>query len=234
MARDLPDDNPRALPDDNPRALPDDISQLLEFVSRVYTYRINECGPVANGVFWRDEDGQILRLELLMQAIAPEDLSGPITVNDFGCGYGVLFDLLAQDRLLDGGRYFGYDISPEMVEQAQRLHGGDDRATFIVSPVATEIADYSFASGTYNMSMGANKSLWNHYIKSSLTQLWLKTAKTMAFNLLDAQSPTKLDDLFYADKRTFIEYALTLSPDVDIIDDYPLEEFTIIVRRVET
>ena len=28
------------------RDLPDDLGQILEFVSRVYSYRINEYGPV--------------------------------------------------------------------------------------------------------------------------------------------------------------------------------------------
>lgn len=211
--------------------LPTDIGELLEFVSRVYTYRINECGPVANGVFWKDADGQVLRLELLLQAIASEDLSGPITINDLGCGYGALFDLTKNEPMMQLGRYTGYDISPEMIDAAKAQHN-DARATFIVSPVATEVADYSFVSGTYNMSMGANNALWTHYIKTSLDMLWHKTAKIMAFNLLDINSATKLDDLYYADRRTFLEHALTLSPEVEIIDDYPLDEFTIIVKRV--
>ena len=212
------------------RDLPNDISQLLEFVARVYTYRINECGPVASGVFWKDADGQVLRLELLLQAVAREDLNGPITVNDLGCGYGALFDLMKDEPMMRGGRYIGYDISPEMVDAA-KAHHTDPRATFIVSPVATEVADYSFVSGTYNMSMGANPALWTHYVKTSLDMLWKKTAKIMAFNLLDDTSTNKLDDLYYADRRTFLEHALTLSPDIEIIDDYPLDEFTIFVKR---
>ena len=212
------------------RDLPNDIGQLLEFISRAYTYRINECGPVANGVFWKDADGQILRLELLLQTVAPEDLNGPITINDLGCGYGALFDLVKSEPMMRGGRYIGYDISPEMIATAKAQYN-DARATFIVSPVATEVADYSFVSGTYNMSMGANAALWTYYIKTSLEMLWKKTAKTLAFNLLDATEPHKLDDLFYADRRTFLEHALTLSPEVEIIDDYPLNEFTIVVRR---
>ncbi len=212
------------------RDLPNDISQLLEFVSRVYTYRINECGPVANGVFWKDADGQMLRLELLLQAIAGEDLNGPITVNDLGCGYGALFDLIKDEPMMRGGRYFGYDISPEMIDAAKAQHS-DPRANFFVSPVATETADYSFVSGTYNMSMSADPILWAHYIKTSLDMLWKKTTKVMAFNLLDKDSTSKLDDLYYADRRTFLEHALTLSPEVEIIDDYPLDEFTIVVKR---
>lgn len=213
------------------RQLPDDISQILEFISRVYTYRINECGPVANGVFWRDADGQMLRLELLLQTVTGEDLNGPITVNDLGCGYGALFDLIKDEPMMKGGRYFGYDISPDMVKAAQ-ARTKDPRATFILSPVATETADYAFASGTYNMSMGSERHLWAHYIKTSLTGLWAKTRKTLAFNLLDINAATKLDDLYYADRREFLEHALTLSPEVELIDDYPLDEFTIVVKRV--
>lgn len=212
------------------RDLPNDIGQLLEFVSRVYGYRINEYGPVANGVFWKDADQQMLRLELLLQAVEQEDLKGPITVNDLGCGYGALFDLLVGEPMLQGGKYFGYDITADMVATAKAQHT-DPRATFIVSPVATEVADYSFVSGTYNMSMGADQALWTHYIKTSIEQLWKKTAKVLAYNLLDVSSEHQLDDLYYADRRTFLEHALTLSPEVEIIDDYPLDEFTIIIKR---
>lgn len=213
------------------RDLPDDIGQILEFVSRVYDYRINERGPVANGVFWKDADGQQLRLEVLLQAVQAQDLNGPITVNDLGCGYGALFDLLADEPMMKGGAYWGYDISTEMIAQARDRHQ-DPRANFIISPVATETADYSFVSGTYNMSMGAHAALWTHYVKTSLNMLWNKTAKVMAFNMLDENTPNKLDDLYYADRQTILEHALTLSPEVEIIDDYPLDEFTIFIKRV--
>jgi len=211
--------------------LPTNIPDLLEFVRRVYAYRIDQCGPVPNGVYWKDAEGQVLRLEILMQAVLPEDLNGPISVNDFGCGYGALFELLRSEPMMRGGRYVGYDIAEEMVSAAQIFHT-DARAKFVISPVATEIADYSFVSGTYNMFMGAEHALWTQYVKSSLDMLWAKTGKVMAYNLLDDQSEPKLGDLYYADKRTFIEHALTLSPEVEVVDDYPLGEFTIFVKRV--
>ena len=81
-------------------APPEDIGQLLNLVSNTYSYRVNQCGPVANGVFWKDQDGQMLRYELLLQAIDDADLSGPISVNDLGCGYGALFDLLADQPMM--------------------------------------------------------------------------------------------------------------------------------------
>lgn len=209
---------------------PTNIPDLLELIRLVYAYRMNQCGPVPNGVYWKDAEGQVLRLEILLQAVLPEDLNGPISVNDFGCGYGALFELMAGEPMMRGGRYVGYDISEEMVKAAQTYHT-DERASFIVSPVATQIADYSFVSGTYNMFIGADHAMWTNYIKTSLDMLWAKTDKVMAFNMLDDKSDDKLSDLYYADKRTFIEHAMTLSPDVEVIDDYPLSEFTIVVKR---
>lgn len=211
--------------------LPTNIPDLLELVRRVYAHRVNQCGPVPGGVYWKDAEGQVLRLEILMQAVLPEDLNGPISVNDFGCGYGALFELLATEPMMRGGRYVGYDISEDMISAAQIFHS-DTRAKFVISPVATEKADYSFVSGTYNMFMGAEHALWTYYVKSSLDMLWAKTGKVMAFNLLDDKSEPKLGDLYYADKRTFIKHALTLSPEVEVVDDYPLGEFTIFVKRV--
>ncbi|MEG3618863.1 class I SAM-dependent methyltransferase [Magnetovibrio sp. PR-2] len=210
---------------------PDDIGGLLNLVSRAYSHRIKECGPVPNGVFWKDVDGQELRLEVLLQAVEDADLNGPVSVNDLGCGYGTLFDLVKDQSMLNGGHYFGYDISPHMIEQAQnRIQ--DPRADFITSPIATEVADYSFVSGTYNMFFGADRRMWEDYVQTSLKHLWGHTRKTLAFNMLDNETPERLGDLYYANRRMMVEFALTLSPEVELINDYPLSEFTIFVKRV--
>ncbi|PCI37714.1 MAG: hypothetical protein COB46_13045 [Rhodospirillaceae bacterium] len=211
--------------------LPDNIPDILDLIRRVFEYRLDECGPVSGGVMWKDADQQILRLEILLSAILPKDLNASISINDFGCGYGALFELISDDPMMTTGRYIGYDISGDMVNAAKAKYP-DPRATFIHSPVATEPADYSFVSGTYNMDMGAPKDLWSHYVKTSLKSLWDKTNKVMAFNMLDDIEPKKLADLYYANKAEFIDFAKTLSPDVEINYDYPLNEFTIILRRI--
>jgi len=221
-------------------APPQDIGQLLNLIAAAYSYRVEQCGPVANGVFWKDPDGQVLRYEVLLQAIPTHDLDQPITINDLGCGYGALFDLLVDQAVLDQGQYFGYDISPPMIKQAQARHPrhSTPHAQFIESPIATQTADYSFVSGTYNMHFGARADVWEPYVKTSLQRLWAKTTKTLAFNMLDRAAqpdkPAQRDPtaLYYGDRGDFIRFALSLSPEVEVIDDYPLDEFTIYVKRV--
>ncbi|MBL4693472.1 MAG: class I SAM-dependent methyltransferase [Magnetovibrio sp.] len=210
--------------------LPDNIPDLLDYIRRVYDHQINAFGPVAKGVFWSSEDRQTLSYEVLLKAICPEDLNGSVSIADFGCGYGALFDLLSATPLMNNSRYIGFDISQKMIATAQAKHK-DSRAEFITSPIMTEIVDYTFVSGTYNMYMAADRALWTHYIKVSLKMLWDKTQKALAFNLLDFETENKLDDLYYADKQEFIKFALTLTPEVEVIDGYKEMEFTLIVTK---
>lgn len=211
--------------------LPNNIPDLLDYISRVYDYQVNTHGTVAKGVFWSSEDRQTLSYEILLKAILPDDLNGSVSIADFGCGYGALFDLIKPSPLMNNSTYTGYDISQKMVAAAQ-LKNPDPRAQFITSPIMTEPADYTLVSGTYNMFMSADHILWTHYIKTSLAQLWHRTQKAMAFNLLDSTSPNKLNDLYYANKQEFITFALTLSPNVEIFDAYKGKEFTIIVTKI--
>lgn len=209
---------------------PSDIGDLLELIGQVYDHRFKECGPSAKGVFWKHEEGQVLRHEILLKIIDPTDLSGNISIGDLGCGYGAFFELLKDSPLMDGSQYFGYDISIEMIDAAS-IRNHDRRASFIHSPKATQVTDYTVASGTFNMFLGAKQNLWRDYVQTSIRHLWDNTKKGMAFNMLDAGAESKLMDLYYAELDEMVEFAKTLTPNVDVENDYPLDEWTIFMRR---
>ena len=209
---------------------PNEIGQLIKLISHVYDGRLSDCGPSANGVYWKNEEGQALRHEVLLRIIEPEDLAGGTSINDLGCGYGALFDMIRNEPLMNGSAYWGYDVSPDMVKAA-RQHANDSRAIFLHAPMATETADYTFASGTFNMSLNADEALWSNYIRASVRLLWQNTRKGLAFNMLDAERSEKLPDLFYADLDDFVAFAKTLTPNVEVVDDYPLDEWTLFMRR---
>lgn len=209
---------------------PGDIEQLLTLISLAYDHAIIEHGPGAVGVCWTEPDDQVRRYELLLQGVRPEDRNGSVSINDLGCGYGALFDLVADRPLMQGGRYFGYDLSAAMIRTATERHR-DPRAMFVESPVALFTSDYSFVSGTFNFNFGARPDLWRAYIEASLKDLWSKTGKVMAFNLLDNRCQNQLDDLYYADRAHWIAFAKTLSPEVEMRDDVVKDDFTLFVAR---
>ncbi|MCF3630846.1 class I SAM-dependent methyltransferase [Thalassospiraceae bacterium LMO-SO8] len=207
-------------------------ARLLKPVARSYERRLAELGPDARAVFWKSEDHQLVRFETLYQVIDDVDArAGGLSIADFGCGYGALFDFLKDTPALKGGRYVGYDMSKKMVEAA-RARIRDPRARFLQQITVTEPADYVFACGTYNMHMGADGAEWGDYVKDSLRELWAKTNKILAFNLLRADAVERYQGLFYVDGGEFLNFCRTeLSPRTTVTNDDPLPDYTFIVRR---
>ena len=69
-------------------------------------------------------------------------------------------------------------------------------------------------------------------MKDSLRELWDKTDKTLAFNLLRADAVEQYQGLFYVDGGEFLDFCRTeLSPRATVTNDAPLPDYTFIVRR---
>ncbi len=201
-------------------------------MARIYGRRMNQCGATAKGVFWRDEKWQTLRFERLCGIFEPADLgNGGITINDLGCGYGALFEYIADWPLMTGSQYFGYDITQEMIA-AGRDRITDPRAKFIRHMQATQQADYSIASGTYNMHGNADEKAWMTYVETSLKQLWAKTDKALAFNMLREDETEQYDGLYYIDPEYMRRFCQKhLSENVEMFNERPMPDVTFFVRR---
>ena len=209
-----------------------DAAQRLAPIAALYTLRLRECGSSARGVYWKNEGGQRLRFEVLLGVLDLKDDVGGITINDLGCGYGAFFDYLVDLPVMQGSQYIGYDICEEMVREAKaRIQ--DARAQFTQSLMATQVADYSFVSGTYNMKLDQHDREWSGYVEENLKQLWSKTRKGLAFNMLDARTKNRKEkDLYYADWQVYRDFCQKdLSPHVEVLRNYPLDEWTIFVHR---
>ena len=207
-------------------------AELLAPVATAFRRRLAEYGNQPHGVFWRTRDGQVMRFDILLGILKAADVeAGTTTINDFGCGYGALFAHILDEPFMKGGRYTGYDLTEEMIIAAKRAHR-DPRATFVHGSVATREADYTIVSGTYNMRIDADAEEWLALIQSSLRQLWPKTRKGLAFNMLSIYDRHHQGDLYYADPSVFFDFCIRgLSPNVTLLHDYPLKEWTIYVRR---
>lgn len=205
-----------------------DSERRLEGVARTYTESLAEHGATSRAVGWKDKDSQRLRFEQLVRVVHHGE--DGLSVNDLGCGYGAMFDFLAErfgDRL---ERYVGYEISPEMLDAA-RTHVADPRASFVDSPRSTEVADYSFASGPFNVKLDASDEDWEFEVRDALRALAASSRLGLAFNLLTTHVGWREPHLFYADPARFVDFARReLGGAVVLLHDYPLYEWTILVR----
>jgi len=204
---------------------------ILEPVALNYDRALKHFGPKHKAVAWRDEERQQRRFQIFVGLLAYDTKRDDVTINDLGCGYGAMFDTFKELPQFSDGTYFGYDISDAMLT-AGRQQVSDPRALFINSHQATEMADYSFVSGTYNMKMAAPELAWRNYVEENLVQLWSKTRIGLGFNMLNIQSPLREKTLYYANPHYFMDFCeKNLDGQIRLIDLLHPNEFVIFVRK---
>jgi len=188
-------------------------------------------GVGAKGVGWKDKASHQLRHDKLVKVIDLRASSEGISVNDWGCGYGAMFHYLDEMPSLRLTQYYGYDISEEMLAAAQQFVA-DPRAEFIQSSQVTNEADYSFVCGTFYLKLEASDELWTKYMQEVLMNLASMSLKGFAFNALSTYVDWKEEHLYYADPFMFFDFCKrNISRYVSLLHDYPLYEWTMIVRK---
>jgi SAM-dependent methyltransferase len=205
------------------------IPAMLAPIARYYTDKLERFGATAAGVDWNSAESQQLRFEQLLRLIPDLDDG---SVNDYGCGYGALADYLHT-----AGRrwsYHGYDISDSMIACARALHPDMPRCSFTSDPASLVAADFTFASGVFNVTLGSDAVLWRDYVGEALATLNRLSVRAFAFNMLSTYSDPdrRRPDLFYADPFHFFDLCKRhFSRCVALLHDYPLYEFTLVVRK---
>jgi SAM-dependent methyltransferase len=207
------------------------MSEALSAVAHLYSENLETHGVDPKSVGWRDEASQRLRFAKLAEVIDPATASSGITVNDLGSGYGAMFRYLDEIPPVRLTQYFGYDISEEMLLAAERF-AADPRATFERSSRITHQADYSFVSGTFNVRFEASDEAWTAHMTDALLNLSENSRRGFAFNALSTYVDWKQENLYYADPFFFFDFCKrNISRYVSLLHDYPLYEWTMIVRK---
>lgn len=209
---------------------PTEPSAILQTVGRYYAERLQEFGATPRGVDWNSADGQALRFERLLQLV--DDAPAEASLLDVGCGYGALLDTMRTRGLpLD---YRGFDISAEMVAAATARHAADPHCAFTTDPLALRPATYAVASGIFNVKLHHAASDWHDYVLATVASLDAASERGFAFNMLSTYSDPerRRDTLYYADPLEMFDLCKRrYSPRVALLHDYPLYEFTVLVRK---
>ncbi len=185
-------------------------------------------GPTPRGVDWNGQEAQELRFRELLRVI---DGSGPVSLNDYGCGYGALAPFAAA-RGLDMS-YTGFDVSKAMLSHARELVGDGQPWRFVHREQDLPVADYTVASGLFNLRLEVGDDSWAAYVERTIRSLGRLSRRGLAFNMLTRYSdPERMrPDLYYADPGRFFDLCKReISPHVALHHDYGLYEFTLLVR----
>ncbi|GAB7141976.1 class I SAM-dependent methyltransferase [Mycobacterium riyadhense] len=207
----------------------DNTTTMLGDVARYYASKLEEHGTTARGVDWNGEAGQALRFDQLLRIV---DAAGRFSINDLGCGYGALLDYL--DARGFEADYTGIDVSPEMARAAALRFEGREDADFKCGTRLTQEADYSVASGIFNVRLERSDAEWQDYIEATLDLLDAASRRGFSFNCLTSYSDASKmrDELYYADPCALFDLCKRrYSKSVALLHDYGLYEFTILVRK---
>jgi len=198
-------------------------------VAAYYSSRLAEHGATARGVDWNGEASQELRFAQLARAF--EGAESRFSLNDYGCGYGALVPFL-EARGHDFA-YAGFDISPDMVERARAELSARPDTVVVADDGELESADYTVASGIFNVKLDTPEEEWTRYALATIERLAELTRGAFAFNMLTSYSDRDRmrPDLYYGDPGFVFDHCKhRYSRNVALMHDYGLYEFTTIVR----
>ena len=204
-------------------------TDLLIEVAEYYATKLAQHGETPRGVDWNGEESQALRFGQLCKII---DTPDQFSINDLGCGYGALYDYLT--RGYADFSYSGIDVSASMIRAAEQRCKDNEQVRHVLSSEPDQIADYSVASGIFNVRLHRSDAEWRVYLEATLDALDQNSRIGFSFNCLTSYSdPDKMrDHLYYADPCVLFDLCKRCySRNVALLHDYGLYEFTILVRK---
>jgi len=206
------------------------LTGLHSAIGQYYTQKVQTHGPTPLGVDWPCRPTQELRFVQLLRLC---DFSMPFSLNDVGCGYGAMLAFLAKRHRRREISYLGLDLSAAMIAQAQQLWHKRRNAVFVVANKSPRTADYSIASGIFNVKLDLSDALWTEFVAETLAAMRLTSRRGFAVNFLAPLSEgASLKPELYRIPSTFWSAYCEreFSAKVEVLDNYGMREYTLLVR----
>ena len=206
------------------------LESLLAEVGQYYSRKIGTFGATPLGVDWSCVPTQQMRFVHLLKLC---NFDAPITLNDVGCGYGALLAFLAKRFRGKAVNYLGIDLSPAMIAHAQVLWRKRQDTAFAVASISPRTADYSIASGIFNVKLTQPVDLWEHFVAKTLADMHATSRRGFAVNFLapsSAQTPA-IPELYSAHPDVWRQHCeQAFNSRVEIIAGYGMREYTLLAR----
>lgn len=204
---------------------------MLNEFKKFYENHLTQHGDSAQGVGWKNKEAQQVRFEQLIKVI---NVAENFSLNDLGCGVGDFISFLRLKNMTFA--YSGYDVIAEMIERANERFKSTPQVTFDLIKKTDEmkVADFSIASGIFNIRFTQDDESWLQYILETIKTMNEKSTAGFAFNILTKYSDTEFmkPELYYADPGFLFDYCKkNFSKNVALLHDYNQYDFTVIVRK---
>jgi len=210
-----------------------DSSLALERVhgatGRYYGQKLEKHGATPLGVDWSCVATQELRFVQLLKICGK---ARRFSLNDIGCGYGALLDHIRKRRARAVVDYLGLDVTPAMITKAKELHRVRPNTNFIVAARSPRVAQFSVASGIFNVKLDLPVEEWENFVAVTLQSMHATSRKGFAVNFMaPLRDGAVAGPLYRTSPEPWAAYCTgELGASVEIVSDYGLREFTMLVR----
>ncbi len=211
------------------------IEEIARNTEQRYTERYRKLGKHIRTLGWGNEEQQQYRFRQTLSYIEPEQ-----TILDIGCGFGDYL-LFLQEEDIDFRKYIGWDINKHFIEEARKTNTGRDKQTFEVFDILKEQtqtpeADIGVMLGLLNWKFDSEEENYD-FSKKMITNAFSFVKKTLIVDFLSTKiTPEypKEDAVFYHDPSRIINFALSLTDNIEIKHNYapiPQKEFLLILTK---
>ena len=175
-------------------------------LKRAYKDRLAALGPAPKGVFWRNQSTQIARFDALLDLVTTVTAAANTSIADIGCGYGAMLEFLQKTPRYQRFHYIGVDINRAMINSCKKRFPAQKQLFFVGKQPPLPV-DFCVFSGTFNLCHTMDTSLWQDYIFANLQHCWQRSRYGLVLNLLCAPQTQIKNQIFYAERQTFIANA---------------------------
>lgn len=206
------------------------LAGLYSDIEQYYTQKVKNHGATPLGVDWPCLPTQELRFVQLLRLC---DFEAPFSLNDIGCGYGAMLAFLAKRYRRKKINYQGIDLSVDMIAEARWLWNKRHDTEFLVANTSPRIADYSVASGIFNVKLNQPEALWTLFIEKTLAAMHATSRRGFAVNFLAplAEGEAGKPELYRASSALWGKYCeQEFGATVEVLGNYGMREYTLLVR----
>lgn len=208
-----------------------DDKKYLNIVSH-YESCLQEYGDTHMGVDWPNKEDAETRYRVMLEIIK-KDMSGKVSLLDFGCGVSHLYEYILQHGFTNI-KYSGLDLSEKFVDFSKRKFPHVDYycLDILENQAALPDFDYIVMNGVFTEKRALSFDEMFAYFKRVVSVVFSKAKSGIAFNVMSSHVDWERDDLFHLPLDTLGAFLTKeLTRDFIIRNDYGLYEYTTYVYR---
>lgn len=191
--------------------------------AELYNKRFDDYGNDIKTVGWGSEKDQYLRFDVLFRNINPTGKK----ILDVGCGLGHIINYL-DEKTQGNYDYTGIDIAEKLITEAKKNHQSKNR-NFFISDIFSLEQNFDIIIMSGALSYKTDGII--NYAYKSLKRMFELSNEHVCVNFLSKYVDFELDKNQHYFPEDIFKETKKYCKKINLINDYPLYEFTIQLKK---